>query len=132
MKLLSENINKVPLCNCIVKNKCPLNDTTFSKSVWDIKEKCNKPQFWSDGSCNDNNLVMTVPSHSNTTKKCLLCLYKKSEIFYYPNTEKLLNKWSEWIAKCCHGSKYLLCNYKSTNWNVSKNSWRLPRDVLED
>ena len=85
------------------------NDTTLSKHVWDIKEKYNKTPVlkWY--------LVRIVPSCSNITKRCLLCLHEKSELLYYPNISKLLNKHSELIAKCRHANKYLLCNYKSNN-----------------
>ena len=33
MKVLSENINKVPPCNCRVKNKCPLNGKCRTRNI---------------------------------------------------------------------------------------------------
>ena len=78
-------------------------------NVSEIKEKYNETPVlkWY--------VVRTVPSYSNITKRCLLCLHKKSEILYYSNTEELLNKKSELIAKRHDANKYLLCNYKSNS-----------------
>ena len=55
-------------------------------------------------------ILRTIPSYSNTTKKCL---HEKLEILYYPNTDELIKKLSELIVKCRHANKYLPCNYKS-------------------
>ena len=76
--------HKKPFNNSIYRNH-----TTLSKYVWDIKEKFSKTTVlkW----C----IARTVPSYFNITKRCLLCLHKKSEILYYPNTDQLLNKRSE-------------------------------------
>ena len=83
------------------------NDTTLSKYIWDIKEKYNKSTVlkWY--------IVKTIPSYSNITKRYLLYLHEKSEILHYPNSDDLLKKRSELIAKCHHANKYLLSNYKS-------------------
>ena len=78
-------------------------------------------------------IVRTFPSYSNITKRCFLCLHENLKIFHYPNTEELLNKRHELIAKCRHAKKYLLSNYKSNNPKLHKES--LPatqRDALED
>ena len=37
-------------------------------------------------------IVRTVTAYSNTTKKYVLCLHEKLEIFMYPDLEELLNK----------------------------------------
>ena len=85
------------------------NETTLSKYVWEIKDKCNEmPSLkWS--------AVKSVPGCSNISKRCLLCLHEKFEIVNYPNQEELLNKSSELISKCRHANKYLLANYKSND-----------------
>ena len=77
-------------------------------------------------------ILRTVLSYWNITKRCLMYLHEKSEILYNPNTDELLNKPFELIAKCHHGNKYLLCNYSLKLKNITKNRCELPRDVLED
>ena len=88
------------------RNKRYTNDTSLSKYIWEIKEKHQKnPSLkWS--------IVKKVPTYSNITKKCVLRLHKKLEIFNYPHPKKLLNKRSELVSKCWHGNMYLLNNYK--------------------
>ena len=56
-----------------------------------------------------------VPSYSNITKSCMLCLHEKFEILTYPNQDELLNKRSELVSKCRHINKYLLSNYKAND-----------------
>ena len=73
------------------KNRLYECDTTLSKYIWEMR----------------------VPSYSNITKRCRLCLQEKSEIIKYPRPDELLNKRSELVSKCRHANKYLLCNYKS-------------------
>ena len=63
-------------------------------------------------------IVKSVPSYSNITKSCVLCLHAyayKFEILTYPNQGELLNKRSELASKCRHINKYLLPNYKSND-----------------
>ena len=64
------------------------NETTLSKYVWEIKDKCNEmPSLkWS--------VVKSVPRYSNISK-CLLCLHERFEIVNYPNQEELLIKRSD-------------------------------------
>ena len=41
-------------------------------------------------------------------------------MLYYPNTDKLANKRSKFIAKCCHANTYLHGNYNSNNQKCQK------------
>ena len=88
-------------------NKRYSNETTLSKYIWDIKEKYNEiPSLkWS--------IHKRIPSYSNLSKRCILCLHEKLEILNYPNQDQLLNKRSELISKFRHANKFLLRNYKS-------------------
>ena len=58
-------------------------------------------------------VVITVPTYSNTTKKCAPWLLEKLENLYVPHPEELLNKRSEIMSRCTHERKYLLSNYDS-------------------
>ena len=58
-------------------------------------------------------IVKSVPSYSNISKKCLLCLYKKLEIVNFKDQDHLLNKSFELNSKCRHVNKYLLRNFKA-------------------
>ena len=89
------------------KNRLYECDTTLSKYIWEIRDKyAEEPTLkWS--------IVKRVPSYSNITKRCRLCLQEKFEIIKYPRPDELLNKRSELVSKCRHANKYLLCNYKS-------------------
>ena len=60
-------------------------------------------------------IVKSVPSYSNISKKCLLCLHKKVEIVNFEDQDHLLNKGSELISKCRHANKYLLRNHKAND-----------------
>ena len=77
--------------------------------VWKLKQKHNiKPTLkWY--------VIKSVPSYSNITKSCMLCLHEKFEILTYPNQEELMSKRSELVSKCRHVNKYLLCNYKASD-----------------
>ena len=88
-------------------NEASANDTTLSKYIWELKETSNlSPTLvWS--------IAKKVPSYSNISKKCLLCLHEKLEIINYPGPDELLNKRLELISKCRHANKFLLCNYKA-------------------
>ena len=72
-------------------------DTALSKYIWETKKEYNEmPTLkWS--------IVKYVPSYSNISKKCLLCLHEKLEIV---DQDHLLNKRSELISKCRHANKY--------------------------
>ena len=91
------------------KNKSYMNETTLSKYVWDLKlkHKVTPKLKWS--------ILKTVPSYSNITKRCKLCLQEKFEILTYPKQDELLNKRSELISKCRHMNKFLLSNYKAND-----------------
>ena len=82
-------------------------ETTLSKYIWEIKKVYNEmPALkWS--------IVKYVPSYSNISKKCLLCLYKKLEIVNFKDQDHLLNKSFELNSKCRHVNKYLLRNFKA-------------------
>ena len=58
-------------------------------------------------------IVKSVPSYSNISKRCLLCLHKKLEIVNFGDQDHLLNKHSDLIAQCRHANNYLLHNCKS-------------------
>ena len=75
-------------------------ETTLSKYILEIKNEYNEmPTLkWS--------VVKFVPSYSNVSKKCLLCLHKKLEIVNFEDQDHLLNKCSELISKCRHANKY--------------------------
>ena len=60
-------------------------------------------------------VAKSVPGYSNISKRCLLCVTEKVLIATYENPEELLNKRSELMAKCRHGNKFLLSNYKSND-----------------
>ena len=89
------------------KNETQMNKTTLAKYVWEQKQRHNiTPTLkWY--------IVKSVPSYSNITKSCMLCLHKKFEILTYPNQDELLNKRSELVSKCRLINKYLLSNYKA-------------------
>ena len=69
------------------------------------KEKITPKLTWS--------ILKTVPSYTNISKKCPLCLQEKLEIILYKNPEELLNKKSELISKCRHMNKFVLANFDS-------------------
>ena len=58
-------------------------------------------------------IAKKVPTYSNISKKCLLCLHEKLETINYPRPEELLNRRSELISRCRHANKFLLFNYKT-------------------
>ena len=91
-------------------NESSTNDTTFSKYIWELKETSNSSPtlVWS--------IAKKVPSYSNISKRCLLCLHKKLEIINYPRPDQLLNKRSKLISRCRHANKFLLRNYKTRHW----------------
>ena len=88
-------------------NRHYAKETTLSSYIWEIKDQLNiTPSLkWY--------IVKNVPSYSNISKRCQLCLHEKFEILTYPNPEELLNKRSELVSKCRHVNKFLLSNYKS-------------------
>ena len=51
-------------------------------------------------------IVKLVPSYSNISKKCLLCLHEKLEIGNFEDQDHLLKKRSKLISKCKHANKY--------------------------
>ena len=77
--------------------------------MWEIEKEYNElPTLkWS--------IVKSVSSHSNMSKKCLLCLPEKLEIVNFEDQDHMLNKSSKLISKCRHAKKYLLSNYKANN-----------------
>ena len=86
-----------------------MNKTTSAKYVWEQKQRNNiTPTLkWY--------ILKSVPSYSNITKNCMLCLHEKFEILTYSNQDELLNKRSELVSKCCHINKYLLSNSKAND-----------------
>ena len=88
-------------------NKKYAHSTALSKYVWDCKDKIKQtPEIsWK--------IVKSAPAYTNTPKRCVLCLEEKMAIITYPDQEKLLNKRSDLISKCCHENKFLLRYYDS-------------------
>ena len=84
-------------------------DAKLSKYIWEIKKEYNEMPTLK---CS---IVKSVPSCSNMSKKCLLCLHEKLEIVNFEDQDHLLNKRSELISKCRHVNKYLLRNYKAND-----------------
>ena len=91
------------------KHRKHSKSTTLSAYIWKLKDEFSiTPTLsWS--------IVKKVPSYSNITKKCNLCLYEKFAILTHQNQEELLNKRSEIISKCRHENKFLLANFKSND-----------------
>ena len=93
------------------KNETQMNKTTLAKYGWEQKQRhtITPTLKWY--------IVKSVPSYSNITKSCMLCLHEKFEILTYPNQDELLNKRSELVSKCRHINKYkyLLSNYKAND-----------------
>ena len=58
-------------------------------------------------------IAKKVPTYSNISKRCLLCLHEKLEIINYSQPEELLNERSELISRCRHANKFLLRSYKT-------------------
>ena len=75
------------------KNETRINKTTLARYVWEQKRRHNiTPTLkWY--------IIKSVPSCSNITKSCMLCLHEKFEILTYTNLDKLLNKRSELVSK---------------------------------
>ena len=82
-----------------------MKKTTLTKYVWE-KNITPKLKWYT---------IKSVPSYSNITKSCMLCVDKKFEILTYPNQDELLNKRSELVSICCHINKYLLSNYEAND-----------------
>ena len=82
------------------------SETTLSKHYWEVKNQTNQNLSlkWS--------VIKSVPSYSNVSKNCPLCLHEKYEILHYEQPKDLLNKRSEIISKCRHLNKYLLKDFK--------------------
>ena len=91
------------------KNETQMNKTTLAKYVWEQKHRHNITLTlkWY--------IVESVPSYSNITKSCVLCLQEKFEILTCPNQDELLSKRSELVSKFHHINKYLLSNYKAND-----------------
>ena len=88
------------------KHKKYANETSLSSYVWELKDKGKTPSLtWS--------IVKSIPSYTNISKRCLLCLHEKVAIITYENQRELINKRNEMISKCPHENKYLLKNYKN-------------------
>ncbi|OOZ40503.1 hypothetical protein, partial [Solemya elarraichensis gill symbiont] len=77
-------------------------DTELSKYIWNLKEKrVDYTIEWT--------VLKQTCSYSNTTKKCLLCIWEKYYIITADKT-KILNSRTELISKCRHANKFLVCN----------------------
>ena len=85
------------------RNRKYANETSLSKYIREMKDKHNASPnlMW----CT----VKSVPSYSNTSKKCMLCLHEKYEILNYPDQDELF------VSKCGHVNKFLLSNFELNN-----------------
>ena len=87
------------------RSKKYMKETELAKYIWDLQDRNITPKFeWS--------IVKKVKSKT-TSISCPLCLTEKQMILKditYPN---MLNKRSEFISKCRHQRKLLLCDIKS-------------------
>ena len=76
------------------------NSTTLSTEYWKLKETDAQPSVsWK--------IVKKANAYTPETKNCALCLNEKYEIAN-AESNKLLNKRNELIAKCRHKRKFLL------------------------
>ena len=91
------------------KNETETNKTTLAKCIWEQKQRHNiiPTLKWY--------IAISVPSYSNITKSCMLCLHEKFEILTYLSQDELLSKRSELVSKGCHIYKYLLSSYKAND-----------------
>ena len=133
-KVISKPREERPIAEkaeCPVEGNCLVNDSTrpFPKKVclrlaereWKSCFYNHKLSFKHKIYSNKTTIGQTpnlkwsvlrcVPPHSNISKKCLLCLYEKLEIFTYRNQKELMNKISELLCKCHHANRFLLKNY---------------------
>ena len=60
-------------------------------------------------------VLRTVKSYSDITKRCSLYLHEKLAIITYPYPDELLNRRSELVTKCRHENKFLLKNFNSND-----------------
>ena len=60
-------------------------------------------------------VLQTVKTYSNITKRCSLCLHEKLAIITYSYPDELLNRQSELVTKCRHENKFLLRNFNSND-----------------
>ena len=65
-------------------------------------------------------ILKSVQGYSNISKRCMLCLHEKYEILNYSDQEKLLIKRLEFVSKCRHVNKFLLSNYKPSNYCINQ------------
>ena len=93
-----------------IKHKRYSNKTTLSSYMWHLKSISSEtPNL-------KGSVFRCVPPYSNTSKKCLLCLYEKLETVSYQNQKELLNKRSKLLYKCSYANKSLLKNYTSNDF----------------
>ena len=76
------------------------NDTELSKHLWKLKEK-------KEGYSISWKIIAKAKSHSNTTKRCNLCITDNFFILSNPQMATL-NKRNELISNCRHRRKYIL------------------------
>ena len=91
------------------KNEFYANNTTLSSYVWKMKKRKNVAPA---RTCE---VLRTVKSYSNITKRCSSCLHKKLVIITYPYPDELLNRQSELVTKSRHENKFLLKNFNSND-----------------
>ena len=74
------------------KNEFYANSTTLSSYVWKMKKRKNvAPAItWE--------VLRTVKTYSNITKRCSLCLHEKLAIITYPYPDELFNRRSELVT----------------------------------
>ena len=93
------------------KNEFCANSTTLTSYVWEMKKRKNvAPALtWE--------VLQTVKTYSNITKRCSLWLHEKLAIITYTYPDELLNRHSELVTKCRQENKFLLRNFNSNDWS---------------
>ena len=88
----------------LLSNRNYSTNTSLSTYVGHLKDLNISPTItWE--------ILELVPAYNMTSKKCLLCHYKKLAIITHPSQNTLLNKKSEILLKCPHENKHLLSHF---------------------
>ena len=86
------------------RHKKYMKETELAKYIWDLQDRNITPKLeWS--------IVKKVKSKT-TCNSCPLCLTEKLMILNHLTDPNMLNKRSEFISKCRHQRKLLLCDIK--------------------
>ena len=87
---------------CLFRKPKYRNSTELGKYIWHLKDSnVNYSIRWK--------IIKQCRPYSSKTKRCNLCLYKKSIIIYHPELSSL-NSRTELKSTCRYRNKYLLSN----------------------